>query len=195
MEEIDPEYCQEKECHLKCSLAQKCMVCKKKRVMGSDWRMLMVFALIPLLIVGPLALMASEGNADPSIKGVKLPPQDFLASASWIIGTALLLSGILIYLAVSKGRVHSGQVRCCYKDCKANLRKSACVECGHPVSFIPSFYYYLGGLIGLPSAAYGACIFVIPTTGSLATYTLGAVALIIAAGVILTCTIGLANKR
>lgn len=191
MQEIDPEYCEEKECHLKCSLAQKCMICKKKRVSSSDWRMFVFLALVPLLLVGPMALVAAEGNADPSIKGVKLPPQDFLASASWIIGTALLVSGILIYVAISRGRVHSGKARCCYEHCSANLRRKSCSECGHPISFIPAFYYYFAGIIGLPSLVYGTLVFILPTSGSPATYTLGVGGLIIGGGVILSSVIGI----
>ena len=106
----------------------------------------------------------------------------------------LALSLILVVIAWKKGSRFGIRRKCCLESCEADLFKGKCQKCGHPPSVIPWIFYYLAALLGLPAAAYGACMYLSPPVTPV-TSAVGNLGLIIAAAALLVALIAWTAKR
>ncbi len=189
-EKIDPKDCNETDCHLKCSKAMTCMICGKRRFQSTDWRIYPIG--IAGAICGTLYLMAYSAayyNIEP-YKSQNMTPAKFFAFYSVCIFFGIALPIFLTFYSFLRNKGVNSSIKCCYKDCSANLRVKGCSKCGHPPNAIPYIFFYFAGFVAIPSALYGACMHSSPDKNGLY-FSLGTLGFIICATALLAGLIGL----
>ena len=189
-ERIDPKDCKESDCHLKCSRALRCMTCGKRRATSTDWRIYPIW--IAGAIGGTLFLLAYSGlsyDLEP-YKSQNMTPPKFFALYSVCIFFGIVLPILASVLIFFRNRELSSRARCCFHGCTANLRVKGCAKCGHPPNVIPYFFFYFAGLIAIPAAVYGACMYKQPQVNGISP-ALGNLGFIICVTAILAGLIGL----